>query len=166
MQSQSDREFQENVMNFRKNLRGKTTWADFEEYVGHKMDEGDRIKRFVLNYLNRDFEQPYDDDQQCITTRIICKRDEQGYLKVLDREAIRQRRADYYEANKETIKQRKAEYHQRNRETINRRHAECYQRNKQSKKFCCDSCKIVCGSNRDLQRHLKTERHLQNESKI
>ena len=41
MQSQSDREFQRNVMNFKKTLKDKTTWEDFEEYVGHKMEEGD-----------------------------------------------------------------------------------------------------------------------------
>ena len=154
-------------MSFRKTLRGKTTWTDFEEYVGHKMNEGDKMKRFILDYFNRDFEQPYDDDKQCITTRIICKRDEQGYLKVLDREAnkeaIKQKNAEYREANKEAIKQKNADYYadyyEKNKETIRQRRVDYYQRNKQSKKFSCDSCKIVCGSNHDLQKHFESKKH-------
>ena len=148
MQSQSDREFQRNVMNFKKTLKDKTTWEDFEEYVGHKMEEGDKLKGFILDYFNRDFEQLYDDGQRYITTKIICKRDAQGYMKVLNSET-----------NKETIRQRKAQYRETNKDAIKQQRADYYKLNKESRKFYCDICEIVCGTNHDLQQHLRTKKH-------
>ena len=37
--------------------------------------------------------------------------------------------------------------------------ANYYKFNIQSKKYQCELCEIVCGSNRDLQKHLKTSKH-------
>ena len=160
MQSQSDREFQWNVMNFKKAIKGKTTWEDFEEYVGHKMDEGDKLKGFILNYFNRDFEQPYDDGQQYITTRVICTwRDASGYLKAFNR-------AYYRERNKELRKQHSADYRERNEDLGKQYQADYRERNKRSKKYYCELCDIACGSNKDLQQHLETKKHLRNKSRM
>ena len=52
--------------------------------------------------------------------------------------------ANYYEMNKEKIKKQQVDY---------------YESNKQDKKYYCDICEIVCGSDRDLQNHFHTIKH-------
>ena len=76
-----------------------------------------------------------------------------------NKEAISKRKADYYETNKEAILKRQADYREANKEAISKRKADYREANKQSKRYYCDICEIVCESNKDLQRHLKTSKH-------
>ena len=110
MQSAADKEFQQNVMNFKETLQGKTTWGGLEAYVGYKLEKGDRFKAFILNYLNRGFEPlGSDDGQQYYCTQKVCTWWEGGYLKVCcdtDKKGTSKKEyhAAYYMDNKDAIK--------------------------------------------------------------
>ena len=65
---------------------------ELEAYVGYKLEKGDRLKAFILTYLNRDFEPV-----------------EESYKK-----SIGQRGVKYYKGKKETILQRQATYFKNN----------------------------------------------------
>ena len=72
-----------------------------------------------------------------------------------NKDAIRQRHADYYKSNKDAIKQ----YYKSNKEAISKYQSDYRESNKQNKVHYCELCDKACGSNMDLQRHLKTSKH-------
>ena len=67
----------------------------------------------------------------------------------------RQQQADYYEANKEAILKRHTAYRETNKEAIRQKRETI----KQNKVHYCELCEYACGSNADLQKHLKTSKH-------
>ena len=177
MQSQADKEFQRNCLNFKETLKSKTTWEEFEKYVGHKLEKGGRLKAFILTYLNRDFEQPYDDGQQYYCTqKVYTWRDKNGYqvaCHMSERKAvesynksIRQRGVEYRKKNKEQIIQRRAEYYRDNKEKFLKHQALLCKNIREARRFYCETCDVVCNSNYALGKHFETKGHTLKEHQI
>ena len=150
MQSTADKEFQQNVMNFKRTLQRKATWEELEAYVGYKLEKGGRFKAFILSYLNRDFEPlDFDDGQQYYCTQKVCTWWGGGYLNVCrgmnkkgtgkkeyhaayymdNKDAIKKRQATYRKNNKDVIARHRATYFKNNKETILKRQTEYFKKN-------------------------------------
>ena len=149
-QSATDKQFQQNVIDFKKTLQSKTTWEELEAYVGYKLEKGDRFKAFILAYLNRDFEPlDFDDGREYYCTQKGCTwLGQDGSLKACcddDKDAIKKYRgghkvskkeyhAAYYEKNRGAILQSQKAYNEKHKGAIKEYHAAYRAKNKEHKK--------------------------------
>ena len=136
MQSEADRTFQQNVLNFKGTLQSKATWEELEAYVGCKLERGNKFKAFILAYLNRDFEPLSSGDgrQYYYAKKAHRWLDEGGHLKACWRARKKDPKATYYEGNKDVIKKQKATYYENNKDVIKKQKAAYYENNKDAVK--------------------------------
>ena len=148
MQSEADKQFQQNVLNFKETLQRKATWEDLEAYVGCKLERGGggKFKAFILAYLNRDFEPlDFDDGRQYYYAQKVHRwLDEDGHLKACwgtkdpkaayyknNKDAIREQQAAYRKNNKDVIKKQKATYYENNKDAMKKYRTTYYRNNKE-----------------------------------
>ena len=86
----------------------------------------------------------------------ILRTDLNMVLPITDRKKYK---AEYRKNNKDVIRKRNAEHYEANRDAILRQRTEYRKNNVEAKKYHCDVCDISFGYKKDLDKHLDTLKH-------